>query len=142
MADQVVWIGSGKLGFPDRAVVAMAMGCDLINVAREAMMAVGCIQAQKCHTGHCPAGVATQNNWLQRGLSVPEKATRMARYLKSTRKEILALTHAAGYEHPCQFSPQDIEFYTGVNEFTDLASVLGYRKEPTAFPGMSSLFGL
>ena len=105
-------------------------------------MAVGCIQAQKCHTGHCPAGVATQNQWLQRGLSVDDKAKRMSRYLQSIRKEILSLTHAAGYEHPCQFMPKDIEFYTGVNEFTDLAAVLGYRKDPTKFEGMPTLFGL
>ena len=50
----IVWIGSGKLGFPDRAIVAFAMGCDIIHIAREAMIAIGCIQAQKCHTGHWP----------------------------------------------------------------------------------------
>ena len=53
---------------PSRALVAFALGCDMINVAREAMLAIGCIQAQHCHTGHCPTGVATQNAWLMRGL--------------------------------------------------------------------------
>ena len=52
--DNVAWIGSGKLGFPDRTIIALAMGCDMIHVAREAMISIGCIQAQKCHTGHCP----------------------------------------------------------------------------------------
>jgi glutamate synthase domain-containing protein 2 len=142
MAEKVVWIGSGKLGFPDRVVVAMAMGCDCVSIAREAMMAVGCIQAQKCHTGHCPAGVATQNKWLQAGLNVDDKSERMTRYLRGLRKEVLSLTHAAGYEHPCQFMPTDIEFYTGVNTFTDLGSVLGYRKDPTQFTDMETLFRL
>ena len=64
----VVFIGSGKLGFPgDGHFLPFAMGCDMINVAREAMMAIGCIQAQRCHTGHCPTGVATQSKWLMRG---------------------------------------------------------------------------
>jgi glutamate synthase domain-containing protein 2 len=54
----VVFIGSGKLGFPESALFAFSLGCDMINVAREAMMAIGCIQAQRCHTGHCPTGVA------------------------------------------------------------------------------------
>ena len=67
MADQVVWIGSGKLGFPDRAIVAFALGCDMINIAREAMLSIGCIQAQKCHTDRCPAGVTTQDPRLQAG---------------------------------------------------------------------------
>ena len=139
ITDRIVWIGSGKLGFPDRTVVAMAMGCDLVAVAREAMLAVGCIQAQKCHTGHCPAGVATQQWWLQRGLDVELKAERMARYLQSFRKELLTLSHACGYEHPGQFTLDDIEVSCGVNEFQPLSSVLGYRKDPVPFDGMLQL---
>jgi len=139
MADQTVWIGSGKLGFPDRAVTGFAMGCDLINVAREAMLAIGCIQAQKCHTGHCPTGVATQSRWLQAGLNVDEKSIRVARYIESMRLELIALSHAAGYEHPCLFMPTDIELSTGVNTFTTLADVLGYVKEPTDFIGLKAI---
>ncbi len=67
--EKVVFIGSGKLGFPETALFAFGLGCDMVNVAREAMMAIGCIQAQRCHTGHCPAGIATQNRWLMRGLN-------------------------------------------------------------------------
>ena len=66
--EQVVFIGAGKLGLPDNAIVAFALGCDMVNVAREAMLAIGCIQAQKCHTDTCPTGVATQNAWLAHGL--------------------------------------------------------------------------
>ena len=62
LTDSVVFIGSGRLGFPERAMLAFGLGCDMINVAREAMLAIGCIQAQKCHTGHCPTGVATQKH--------------------------------------------------------------------------------
>ncbi|HEU4615082.1 MAG TPA: FMN-binding glutamate synthase family protein, partial [Kofleriaceae bacterium] len=54
-----VFIGSGKLGFPENALLALTLGCDMVNVAREAMLSIGCIQAQRCHTGHCPTGVAT-----------------------------------------------------------------------------------
>ena len=59
--DRVVFIGSGKLGFPEAGLFAFALGCDLLAVAREAMLAIGCIQAQRCHTNHCPTGVATQH---------------------------------------------------------------------------------
>ena len=114
----VVWIGSGKLGFPDRAVVAFAMGCDLVNVAREAMISIGCIQSQSCHTGHCPTGITTMSDWRQAGLDVDIKAVRAANYIKGFRKELLALAHTAGYEHPCQFQARDIELSTGVNKFT------------------------
>ncbi|MEM6703236.1 MAG: FMN-binding glutamate synthase family protein [Acidobacteriota bacterium] len=136
MADGVVWIGSGKLGFPDRAVIALAMGCDLIQVAREAMLAIGCIQAQQCHTNHCPAGVATQNRWLQAGINVEHKALRTTRYIQSFRKELLALAHAAGYEHPSQFTGRDVEVATGVNEFGTLEETLGYAAIPPQFTTM------
>src|SRR5262249_21667375 len=126
-AGDVVWIGSGKLGFPDRAIIALAMGCDMINIAREAMIAIGCIQAQRCHTDHCPAGVATQNRWLQSGVNVELKAVRLERFVKSFRKELLSLTHASGYRHPSEFTGQDIEFATGVNHFATLDDVIGYR---------------
>jgi len=139
MTEGVLWIGSGKLGFPDRAVVAFAMGCDLIAVAREAMLAIGCIQAQQCHTGACPAGVATHSPWLQAGLDVDDKALRFGRFVKGFRKELLNLSHTAGYEHPAQFSGEDIEFSSGVNQFSTLSEVMAYRKDPVPFTSMVAL---
>jgi glutamate synthase (ferredoxin) len=98
--EKVVFIGSGKLGFPEAGLLAIGMGCDMINVAREAMLAVGCIQAQQCHTGHCPTGVATQDRWLMRGLDPTLKSARLANYLVTLRKELLALANACGEVHP------------------------------------------
>ena len=128
LINDITWIGSAKLGFPDRAVVAFAMGCDLINIARESMLSIGCIQAQQCHTGNCPSGVATHNAWLIRGLDVPTKSKRAAQFLKGLRKEILQLTYACGYTHPCQFTGQDIEISSGVNLFDPLEKIIGYEK--------------
>jgi len=98
--EDVVMIGSGKLGFPETGLLALALGCDMINVAREAMLSIGCIQAQRCHTGHCPTGVATQNKWLMRGLDPRFKSARLANYITSLRMELLHLAHACGYTHP------------------------------------------
>ena len=139
LSKYIVWIGSGKLGFPDRTIIAMTMGCDIIHIAREAMLAIGCIQAQKCHTGHCPVGVATQNKWLQAGLDVEIKAERFKKYVQSFRKELLDISHAAGYEHPCQFKAKDVEFSTGVNKFSTLDDVLKYTKEDSPFVSMREL---
>ena len=139
VSKDVVWIGSGKLGFPDRAVVAFAMGCDLVNVAREAMMSIGCIQSQSCHTGHCPTGVTTMSEWRQAGLDVELKSIRCANFIKGLRKELVALAHTAGYEHPCQFEAKDIELSTGVNKFTPLDQVLGYSADKAQFKSMKEL---
>ncbi len=100
LQEDIVFFGSGKLGFPETALFAFALGCDMIGVAREAMLSVGCIQAQRCHTGECPTGVATQNAWLMRGLEPKSKAARLANYHKTLRKELVRLSHACGVAHP------------------------------------------
>ena len=41
ITNDITFIGSGKLGFPDRAITAFAMGCDMISIARESMMICG-----------------------------------------------------------------------------------------------------
>ena len=106
-------MGAGKLGFPAKAAMAFALGVDVINVAREAMLSIGCIQAQVCHNNTCPTGVATQNRWLQAGLNVKNKSERVNYYFTNFRKELLEITHACGYEHPCQFKMKDIEINLG-----------------------------
>lgn len=137
ISERIVWIGAGKLGFPDRAVVALAMGCDLVNVAREAMLSIGCIQAEQCHTDHCPSGVATQNWWLQKGINPTLKSKRTALYLKGFRKELLSLAHSCGYEHPSQFTGKDIEISLGMNKFTTLEEQLGYKRDDRKFTRMA-----
>ncbi len=100
LTDKIVFNGSGKLGFPQSALFAYAMGCDMVAVAREAMLSIGCIQAQRCHTGHCPAGIATQNKWLMRGLDPTLKSARFANYVATLQSEIMDLTRACGLPHP------------------------------------------
>ena len=100
IADEVVWWGAGRLGFPQETALAFGLGCDMVGVAREAMLAIGCIQALRCHTGHCPTGVATQNRWLVRGLDPTYKAARLANYLIVLRKETMWLARACGVDHP------------------------------------------
>ncbi len=126
VSDRVVWIGSGKLGFPDQALLAMALGCDLINVGREAMLAIGCIQAQRCHTGHCPTGVATQNRWLARGLDAELKAERLANYVRTLRQELLRLSHACGRVHPSLVGWEQFEILDGRFGTAPLSDVFGY----------------
>ena len=100
------------------------------------MMAIGCIQAQKCHTGFCPAGIATQNKWLQRGVDVQNKAKYFSNYIKAFRKELLSLAHTAGYEHPSQVTMDDLEVSTGINKFSTLKESMGYSRKPVEFTSM------
>ena len=140
LCDRIVFIGSGKLGFPAKAAMAFSMGVDIINVAREAMMSIGCIQAQICHTNRCPSGVATQKKWLQNGIDIPLKSDRLSQYFKTFRKELIEITHAAGYEHPCEFKLTDVEMnLDDKNLSLTMKETFGYKKEPVPFNGMQSL---
>jgi glutamate synthase domain-containing protein 2 len=87
---------------------AMAMGADWCNSARGFMFALGCIQAQQCHTGSCPTGVATQDARRQRALVVPDKAERVWRYHQNTLHALKELVQAAGLQHPGEISASHI----------------------------------
>ena len=123
----VVFSGSAKLGFPENALLAFALGCDTISVGREAMMAIGCIQAQRCHTGHCPTGVATQNRWLLRGLDPTLKSARLANYICTLRKELLSVAQACGVCHPALLTDEHIEILDGRYGTASLFDVFKYR---------------
>jgi len=141
LTERIVFIASGRLGFPSKTIMAMAMGADIIHMAREAMMSIGCIQAQKCHDNHCPVGVATQNKWLQSGLDPTHKAVRFHNFMTSYRKEVLQITHACGYEHPCQLTMEDVEMgVVDTRSTLTLADNYGYKKHPVAFEGMNDLY--
>ncbi|HBP20725.1 MAG TPA: FMN-binding glutamate synthase family protein [Planctomycetes bacterium] len=127
VTDRIVFAGSGKLGFPETGLLAMAMGCDMLMLAREPMLAIGCIQAQNCHTGHCPAGVATQNKWLMRGLDPTNKAARLANYMVTLRKELTRLSRAAGVPHPALLTTEHMSVLDGYS-VRSAREVFGYEE--------------
>lgn len=125
--ERIAFVGGGKLGLPDNAIVAFALGCDMVNIAREAMLAIGCVQAQKCHTDTCPTGVATQNRWLVRGLDPPSKATRLANYIRTLRRDLMKVAEACGVEHPGLIGTDSVDVLDGRTAATPLHEVYGYR---------------
>jgi len=135
LSDDVVFIGAGKLGVPENAVVAFALGVDMVNVGREAMLSIGCIQAQKCHTDHCPVGVATQNPRYTRGLDVSLKSVRAANYIRSLRRDLLKVSEAIGVVHPGLISPGDIDIVDGTRAAVGIGEV--YRYDP-AWPRLGA----
>lgn len=126
VAEKVVFIGSGRLGFPEQTLLALGLGCDMVNVAREAMLSIGCIQAQVCHTGRCPTGVATQDPWLVKGLDPALKSARLANYLVSLRKYLHALAHACGEVHPSLVPLERIDILDGLSS-RPAREVFGYQ---------------
>jgi glutamate synthase domain-containing protein 2 len=127
LAEDVVFNGSGRLGFPDSALFALALGCDMVSVGREAMLSIGCIQAQRCHTGRCPTGVATQSRWLMHGLDPELKSHRAANYILALRAELLALARSCGVAHPALVTPDHIDVVSERYGCAPLAEVFGYE---------------
>ena len=127
VAGRIVFVGSGKLGFPDTALLAFALGCDAINVGREAMLSIGCIQAQRCHTGRCPTGVTTNSWWLQRGLDPALKSVRCANYIAQLRHEVLMLSRACGQPHPALVTLESIEIIDDRFGTRPARDVFGYE---------------
>jgi glutamate synthase domain-containing protein 2 len=87
---------------------AHALGADWCNVARGFMFAVGCIQAQTCHTGHCPTGVTTQDPLRQRAIVVTDKSERVANFHRETVKSLAELLAASGLSAPADLKPNHI----------------------------------
>jgi glutamate synthase domain-containing protein 2 len=125
--EDVTFIGAGKLGLPDNAIVAFALGADMVNVGREAMLAVGCIQAQKCHTGGCPTGVATQHPWLTHGLDPVAKGVRVANYVRTLRRDLLKVAETCGVPHPGLVGPRSIEVVDALADGRLLDRLYGYE---------------
>ena len=91
---------AGKIVTAFDLVRLMALGADWCNAGRGFMMALGCIQAQTCHTGTCPTGVTTQDPVRQQALVVPDKAERVRNFHRSTLHALQELVQAAGLDHP------------------------------------------
>jgi glutamate synthase domain-containing protein 2 len=108
LRDHIKLGASGKIVSAFDIARAMALGADWCNSARGFMFALGCIQAQHCHTGECPTGVTTQDPHRQQALVVPDKAARVRQFHLSTRHALKELVQAAGLRHPNEITAAHI----------------------------------
>ena len=104
----------------------LALGADWCNSARGFMFALGCIQAQSCHTGHCPTGVTTQDPQRQRALVVPQKSERVHLFHQNTLKALKELVQAAGLQHPSDITASHIVRRTSDHGVKLLANLLPF----------------
>ncbi len=130
LRDQIKLGASGKIVTAFDMARIMALGADWCNSARAFMFAIGCIQAQSCHTGRCPTGVATQDPLRQRALVVQDKAPRVANYHRNTLAALAELIGAAGLHHPDDLKAHHIACRLSANHVTLLSTVF-----PEARPG-------
>jgi glutamate synthase domain-containing protein 2 len=103
--DQVKLGASGKVASGIDIVKRLVQGADYTNSARAMMMAVGCIQAQTCHTNTCPVGVATQDPKRARALYVPDKLERVYHYQQQCVQQAMQVMGSMGVHGPDGLRP-------------------------------------
>ena len=109
---------SGKIFTPVHAALSFAYGTDIIDTARAAMLSLGCIQALKCHTGHCPTGITSSDSWRVHGLVLEEKSTRIHKFFKGFHEDMMELTKVMGHSDPRDITPDDIRTVTYKSTFS------------------------
>jgi glutamate synthase domain-containing protein 2 len=100
LRDRVRIGASGKLVTSFDIAKALALGADWANSARGFMFAIGCIQAQACHTNHCPVGVATQDRCASARSTSRTRPNASTRFHRNTLHAVAEMTGAAGLSHP------------------------------------------
>ena len=119
-----------KIGCAGKVVSAfdiarlMALGADWCNSARGFMFALGCLQAQTCHTGHCPTGVTTQDPLRQKSLVVPVKADRVYNFHQQTLFALKEMVQAIGVQHPRDITAHHIVRRTADHKVQSLAQLI------------------
>ncbi|MDT7672042.1 MAG: hypothetical protein QOC74_4825, partial [Pseudonocardiales bacterium] len=105
LRDRVKIGASGKVSSGSDIVKRLMQGADYTNAARAMMFAVGCIQAQKCHTNHCPVGVATQDARRARALDVADKSERVEQFQRATVRSATQIMASIGVHDPDELRP-------------------------------------
>ncbi|MFN3190796.1 MAG: FMN-binding glutamate synthase family protein [Aureliella sp.] len=105
LRDRIKIIASGKVSSGFTMLKLLSLGADSCYAARSMMMALGCIQALKCNSNHCPVGVATQDRSLMAGLAVSDKKVRVMNFHRETVKSFCEILGALGLEDPNDLRP-------------------------------------
>ncbi|MCI4011746.1 FMN-binding glutamate synthase family protein [Brevibacterium sp. ZH18] len=128
LRDRIKIGASGKIASGSDIVKRLVQGADFTNSARAMMMAAGCIQAQVCHTGKCPVGVATQNPRRARAVDVPDKSTRVKNYHEGTVAEAVRLMASMGAAHPDDLEPTMLRRNVSASESWSYARLYDWLK--------------
>lgn len=122
LREKIKIIVSGKIISAFDMARVFAMGADGCNMARGFMFAIGCIQAQACHTGLCPTGVTSQDPGRYRALDIEKKHVRVANFHRNTLVALKETVEACGLTHPTEFTPHHLLIRVNSREVRSAAS--------------------
>ena len=119
-------------GIADGAEVfkALALGADAVGVPESARIAIGCSEggAGNCHTGKCPAGIATTDPRLEAKLDWKTAGQSLANYLAALNDELKLLTAATGHTTVHGITMEDLRALTYDAAALTGAKLAGYER--------------
>jgi glutamate synthase domain-containing protein 2 len=89
-------IAGGSIRSSADVIKAIALGADAVYIGTAALVAMGCHLCQKCYTGKCNWGIATQDPELASRLNPETGARRLINLLRSWSLEIKEILGGAG----------------------------------------------
>ncbi|MCB0360700.1 MAG: FMN-binding glutamate synthase family protein, partial [Bdellovibrionales bacterium] len=128
LRDRIRVFTMGKVTTGFGMIKRLALGADAIYSARAMMLAMGCIQALRCNSNHCPAGIATQNPSLAAGLVVSDKRRRVYNFHRETISSAVELLEAMGLDHSQELRPWHLMRRVGSNEVRHYGELYHYLK--------------
>ena len=126
--DRIKVIASGKITSGFALLKRIALGADACYSARGMMMALGCIQALKCNSNHCPVGVATTDPELYVGLVPEDKSVRVASFHDETIKSLAEMLGAVGLDEPSDLRPWHVVHRTSPTEIKHYGEMYEFLK--------------
>ncbi|HOL22564.1 MAG TPA: glutamate synthase-related protein [bacterium] len=94
--NQASIIAAGGFRTSADIVKAIALGADAVYIGTAALIALGCHVCQKCYTGKCNWGIATQDPYLTRRLNPEIGAKRLSNLLRAWALEIKEMLGGMG----------------------------------------------
>ena len=126
--DDLVFLGASVSRYPlegyREACATKALGADAVSIGMAALIALNCNAplyeadyealgtrpgaCDRCQTGMCPVGIATQRPELEARLDPEEGARRVRNYLSVLTMECQTLARACGKSHVHNLEPEDM----------------------------------
>jgi glutamate synthase domain-containing protein 2 len=119
-------VASGRFATAAEVGFALALGADVVNIARGFLLSMGCIQSLQCHTNRCPTGITTHDPWLQAGLDPADKGVRVGNYALALRRELMMIVRSAGLKSPTELTREHVCVVRADGQSVPLSALFPY----------------
>ena len=148
---EITLIASGGIRNGADLAKAIALGADAVAIGQAAIIALNCnreipgvtnfvkeigVQAgycNKCNTGLCPVGIATQNQELEKRLDSKEAGKRLANFLNACVMEATLIARSLGKGNIHSLEPEDLASLTLEASLMSRIPLVGTDKVPHIF---------